>query len=443
MEEGKLVSEVDNDTNQVSQFVESYETFNRILNSLQRKYIELKDEFSNQNSQLAEANRRLVELSRENLAANDFLNGILKALSVGVVAVDQNGRITHFNPAASAILGIPPQDSVGKQYREVVPAGKPASANALRAAECGKAVESVERKIDLDDGARLQLSVSTAILRDDRGRANGAVEVFQDLTKLKRMEEEIARLNTLAALGEMAATIAHEVRNPLAGIAGFASLLEQDVAKDDPKRKLIRKIQRGVAGLNDTITALMNYSRLEKLNRTTINYPDFLTKAIRRFESENRELCGKARISLVEAGPPSSRPLEMSIDALLFQQVFNNLFTNAIEVAHDNCEISIRYRRLPRQTAVARYSSRMLLDTRETVVETVISDNGPGIPMDSLDHIFAPFFTTKQGGHGLGLALAWKIVKAHGGEIFAQSSSRQGTSFYILLPVPIGSENME
>lgn len=236
--QGSRASDTSDD---VSRFTESYASFNRIINSLQRQYIELKEEFSSQNEQLAQTNRKLVEVTSENLAVTEFLNGILNSLSAGVIAVDQSGRITHFNPSASVILGIPQREPFGKQYRDIIPPGTPIDANCLRAAETGRPVDLVERTIDLADGTKLHISVSTAILRDNEGRPNGAVEVFHDLTKMKRMEQEFARLNTLAALGEMAATIAHEVRNPLAGIGGFAALLHRDIADEDPGRSWWRR----------------------------------------------------------------------------------------------------------------------------------------------------------------------------------------------------------
>ena len=113
----------------ISKFAESYETFNRIINSLQRKYLELKEEFTTQNDRLTDANRKLVELTEKNIIATEFLNSILNSISAGVIAVDRKGMITHFNPAASTILGIPQQDPLGKQYRELIPSGVPVGAN--------------------------------------------------------------------------------------------------------------------------------------------------------------------------------------------------------------------------------------------------------------------------------------------------------------------------
>ncbi len=426
---------------EVSHFTESYASFRRIINSLQRKYIELKDEFSAQNDKLVEANKKLVELTERNLAVTEFLNGILNSISAGVIAVDQSGRITHFNPAASLILGIPLREPLGKHYREVVPVGTPIDANALRAAESGREVASVEKNMELPDGTLLNLSVSTAILKDNEGRFNGAVEVFQDLTKIKRMECEIARLNTLAALGEMAATIAHEVRNPLSGIAGFASLLERELDTSDPKRKYTGKIIRGVNNLNETITTLLNYTKTEEINKTEVVYDSFLKSAVEQFQQGLDEKAQGVQIQLYPPYGPRAGPIRLAFDRLLIRQVLFNILSNAVEALEGNGKVEIRFQLLPRQKAVAQYAERILLGLDETVFETVISDNGPGINPECLDRIFAPFFTTKKEGSGLGLAVAWKIMKAHGGDIIAENSPEGGAVFRLLMSTRIDSLN--
>lgn len=431
------------DLDELVQFTESYDSFNRIINSLQRRYIALEEEATAQNRELAEANKQLVELSERNLATTAFLAGILNSISVGVVVVNQQGLITHFNPAASLILGIRQGVPIGCLYRDVIPPGTPVGANALRAIESGCEVEGVEKRLKLPDGTQLNLSVSTAIIRDESGAQCGAVEAFSDITKLKRMEQELARLNTMAALGEMAATIAHEVRNPLAGIGGFAALLERDLVEDHPRREIARKIVRGVETINETITTLLNYSRFEELTLTDIDVGEFLTTVIEQYRRENPERLEKIRVVLHK--PPSSRDqtITLRLDSMLARQVFFNIFSNAVEACEGEGQIDLRFDKLPRQTAVSLYSDKILLGPDETVVEMTITDSGPGIAPENIERLFAPFFTTKGGGNGLGLAVAWKIIKRHGGEIFASNSDSGGAVFHILLPTRIDPVKME
>ncbi|UCD63436.1 MAG: PAS domain-containing protein [Candidatus Zixiibacteriota bacterium] len=438
-EKSKFADEPGSAVTEVSRFADSYASFSRIVNSLQRKYIELKEEFGAQNEELVQANQKLVALTRKNIAATEFLKGILNSISAGVIAIDLNGRITHFNPAASIILGIPVGEPLGKPYRDIIPPGTPVAANAVRAAESGREVDSVEKQIELPDGGSLQVSVSTAVLRDSDGRPTGAVEVFQDLTKFKKMEQEIARLNTLAALGEMAATVAHEVRNPLSGIGGFAALLLRDLDDNDPRRELVEKITRGVDSLNETVETLLSYSRFEEVNKTEVDLEEYVKGTVEQFRLDHESRLENMTIDYRPTARPGAESTRVCVDKMLFRQVIVNILSNAVEACDGWGEIEMRSRQLPRQTAVAKYNDRMLLGIRETVVEVTISDNGCGFEAGQLDRIFSPFFSTKQGGNGLGLAIAWKIMKAHGGEIIAEDNKDQkGATFRLLMPVPVG-----
>jgi two-component system, NtrC family, sensor histidine kinase AtoS len=422
----------------IARFTDSYASFNRVINTLQRQYIELKDEFTAQNERLIDTNRNLIEMTSRNLAATEFLDNILRSISAGVIAVDRQGVITHFNPSASLLLGIPARDPLGKHYRDVIPPGSPIEANALRAAESGRAVEGVEKRLELPDGTRLVVSVSTAILKDKHGRATGAVEVLHDLTKTKRMEQEIARLNTLAALGEMAAAVAHQVRNPLSGILGYGSLLKRDLAPDDPRQKLIAKITDGVETLNNTVTTLLSYTRNEELNCEQVRFDEYLAGAVAQFRRETGELSSAMTFTVVPPQPPSGERYDVLLDPVLFRQVLFNVLTNACEACRTSGTVTLEHRRLPRQRAAEQYGERLLLGLDETIFELRISDTGPGIPEAQRAGIFAPFFTTKDGGTGLGLAIAWKIIKAHGGDIQVGSTAEGGARFDILLPTRIG-----
>lgn len=422
---------------QLSQFTESYASFNRVVNSLQRQYLELKEEYATQNSLLADVNRKLTAATADNLAANEFLNGILNSLGAGVIAVDRHGVITHFNPAASMLLGIPRNEPVGMSYRSVVPPGQPPDANALRTIESGVELSSVEKKISLVDGTILYLSVSTTLLGESPGNLLGAVEVLHDLTRIKKMESELARLNTMAALGEMAATIAHQVRNPLAGIGGFAALLKRDIPESDPRHRTVDKIISGVDSLNQTVTTLLNYTRTEEMNREQIDYSGFLKDTIARFRHDRVDFDEKVKLSLEITGPAGRGQFYLSIDSLLMRQVFFNLFVNAVEAAGTNAKINVSCRKLPRQKALAQYADRILLGLGETVVETTITDNGPGIKEAAMTQLFSPFFTTRSTGTGLGLAMALKVIKAHGGDIMANNTDESGACFTVVLPAAI------
>ncbi len=436
----KDAPDVELGVDEISRFADSYESFNRVLGTLQRKYTELEQEFTSQNRELAEANRKLVELTARNIAATEFLNSLLNSITAGVIAIDTTGQITHFNMAAARIFDMQPEQLLGTYYRDRIPFGEPEHANVLYTFEKAVPLDSQERVISRADGVSLSLSVSTEILRDENGNPIGAVEVIHDVTKMKKMEQELTRLNTLAALGEMAATIAHEVRNPLSGIAGFATLLEHDLDPSDKRLKLVRKIIRGTEILNETITTLLNYTRFEETNKKETNWNEFISSTIAQFYRDNHEREKDIDIQYVNADKDS---FSLMIDPVLCRQVFFNLFDNALAVCSGACHIEIRSRILPRKEALTHYSKQLLLNADETVVETTISDNGPGIPPEHLERIFAPFFTSRANGNGLGLAVVWKIIKAHGGEIIAENNPEGGAVFRVLLPVRMNAVNVE
>ena len=357
------------------------------------------------------------------------------------MAVDGDGEVTHFNPAASVLFGIPAKDPLGKAYRDVIPPGNPIDANVLRTIESGREVDSCEREITLVDGTRLHLSVSTAIMHDAEGNPTGAVEVLHDLTKIKRMEHELSRLKTLAALGEMAATIAHEVRNPLAAIGGFAALLRRDMDPHDEKQKLVDKICRGVENLNGTIGALLNYTRIKAVEKEDLVYDEFLEQVTREFRYENPELGESVRFTVRPVHGAKVAPIRLAIDPMMMRRLFFNLFTNASEAGQGAANLEITYQVLPRQAATERYGDRLMLGPDETVVVTTIVDDGPGLEADVRERLFAPFFTTRSDGTGLGLAVVWKVAKAHGGDILADNAPDRGARFVFLLPIRIGSSN--
>lgn len=421
----------------LDKFTDSYETFNRIINSLQRKYIELEEDFSRQNKELASANNRLVELAQQNKTATEFLTSILSSINAGVIAVDQKGFITHFNRAASAYLGIPINDALGQEYRQVIPQGKPGDVNAYRSMQTKKEHELRDKKIELSDGNTIEVSIATSLLTDKKGKVVGAVEIFNDQTTIKRMEKEITRLNTLAAMGEMAATVAHQVRNPLAGIGGFASLLLNDTKEDSPNKKLIEKIINGVNSLNNTIETLLNYTKYEEMNMKIIDFREFIDTSLNQFKLEQPDQIEKISI---KSEYLTDDKIKLRLDKMLFRQSFYNILTNASEAMNFDGKINVKLKLHPRQTAVAKFGDKVSLSINETLAELIILDNGQGIKKEIRDKIFAPFYTTKTSGNGLGLAVTWKIVKAHGGDIFVKNrTDSKGAAFHILLPAFIGS----
>jgi len=405
------------------QFRESFETFNNIINNLQRQYLTLEKEYSEQGRRLEEINGRLRRTINDNREVTSFLNSILTSLTSGVVAVDRSGIISHFNPAAERITGIGAARALGKKYDEVISSGSGGGFSALDTVMSGVEFDSEEKVIITGAGEDIPVSVSTSLLLDGDYECRGAVEIFFDLTKIKRLETEINRVHTLAALGEMAATVAHEVRNPLGGIGGFAALLKRELEGDEAKTRLVDKIITGVNNLNQTVVALLDYTRRDQLSLRDIPLGRLIDECI---EYERADLEGAEANIRVEVTPVDPG-LRVSCDPHLMRQALLNLMRNGREAMPDGGCMSIRAGHLAKGEKCPVPSPAVYIE---------VEDTGEGIPEDIRDKIFRPFFSTKgkQSGSGLGLASVWKTIQAHGGTITVDSEAGKGSIFRIILP---------
>jgi signal transduction histidine kinase len=231
--------------------------------------------------------------------------------------------------------------------------------------------------------------------------------------QLKKMQEEINQSRVLSALGEMAATVAHEIRNPLGGIGGYASLLARSIPPEDPKRKYVDKIIGGISSLNKIVGNLLAYTRktnLQKQNTDLVAWAEaILAYTEIEIEKEKKQL-------FIERDFPTE-PLNAEIDSERLQQVMLNLLMNAIQAIETEGKISVG------------------ISSSEKFAEITIADTGNGIEPEHLKNIFTPFFTTKEQGTGLGLAIVKKIIDLHEGEITVESTIGKGTLFCIKIPL--------
>lgn len=414
----------------VVHFKESFETFNKIINDLQRQYLTLENEYCEQGCRLETINNRLRETITANRAVTSFLNSVLTSLSSGVVAVDRQGCISLINAAAEKMLGLSRREALGCKYDEVIRAKTPNGFSALDTILNEREYNSEEKIIITRSGEEVPVSVSTSLLRDEDRKARGAVEIFFDLTKIKKLEKEITRVKTLAALGEMAATVAHEVRNPLGGIGGFAALLKREVTGDEAKERLVDKIITGVNTLNRTVEALLVYTRRDHLNIREIPLSRLVDDCVdlERADQENggvsEDCSGKVAMEVLIG----DRDLKLNCDAHLMRQVLANLLRNSREAMPQGGRITILADRVKDTEGVP---------VTKPAIWIEVEDTGEGIDEKIREKIFQPFFSTKAhtSGAGLGLATVWKTIKSHNGDITVTSQKGKGTTFRITLPI--------
>jgi signal transduction histidine kinase len=270
-----------------------------------------------------------------------------------------------------------------------------------------------EHEIVRLDGTTVPAEVSTAPLRDGEGNIRGAVATLLDVSSLKRMEDRIRQLDRLAALGRFASSVAHELRNPLTGIATGVQYLSRGFPEGDERHESVAFILREVVRLNTIIQDLFNATKPKNLLPRPSRLQDVVEWSIRGL-NPMLEASGVT----IEREDADHWPTVLA-DADLLQQVLLNLIQNAAQASPPGAVVTVRAR-------------RRAAGTDAVVIE--VEDRGHGIPPEQLPHVFEPFFTTRPKGTGLGLFVAHGIVQRHGGTLDVESEPGRGTKFRVVLP---------
>jgi signal transduction histidine kinase len=345
----------------------------------------------------------------------------------GVIAISRDGSLALMNDEAYRIFSVTrgPED-MGRPFTEVLRT-RPDIIRVLASAfELSHLPNRVELRLkDVDRVIGYTLSQ----VKDDGGRPIGAVMYFKDLTRVEQLEERERLRDRLASLGEMAAGIAHELKNPLAGIEVMAGLLRRQVPNSPDAQSLLADIISEAKLANAIVVEMLEFVRPIRLQVERTDVAAVLHQAITLAESK----ATRGEVSIDVNLAPDLPMIEGDQHQLC--QVFTNLVANAFDALEGKGRIAIAatLSSIEEDPAFA----QPLGPTPTVVVE--VSDNGPGVPADLTDRIFNPFFTTKPQGSGLGLAIVRKIVDAHDGQIDLASSPDTGTRFRVTVPVASAS----
>jgi signal transduction histidine kinase len=361
------------------------------------------------------------------LPEDRFFRHVVSSMRNGVIAIRRDGTLALINDEAYRIFALAPRaDDRGRPFGDVL-RDRPAILRVLTGAfEMSTLPNRAELR--LKDLGRV-IGYTLSQVRDDAGQVTGAVMFFKDLTQVEQQEERERLRDRLASLGEMAAGIAHEVKNPLAGIEVMAGLLRRHVPDSAPAQSLLADILSEAKLANAIVVEMLEFVRPIRLQVERTDLTDVLTQSVTLAESKAPR--GDVKVAVDIAGP---LPF-IEGDQYQLCQVFTNLLTNAFEALDGRGRITIR---AAEQTDQTHGDSRDEEAPAPTVVVEVI-DDGPGIASDLSDKIFNPFFTTKATGSGLGLPIVRKIVDAHEGRIDLSSAPGHGTRFRVILPVEAGS----
>ncbi len=366
--------------------------------------------------QLKEKEEALEELRK---AAEDhadrvgsFNEKILQSVPSGVLTVNCDKIITTFNKAAGVILDLSPGSILKKPYKTVFEKNGKMIFFLEETLKNKQDMLRQECEIDRPDGKKIWLGLNTSLLRDNEDQIIGVTIVFTDLTEKKVMEEQIALKKRLTMMGEMSAWIAHEFRNYTGTILGFSRLLEKRVTEDPEAREMISEITDELSAMERLITELLSYSKKREINATEVSLTSLIEKTLKPF-SENKP---DTRVKL---GSTFENELPMvELDPILMRQAFSNLIQNALEGIEADGVVHV--------TVFRRSKERVQIE---------VTDNGCGISQEVLVKVLLPFFTTKESGTGLGLALVHKIVLSHNGQITLESLVGKGTTVTIVLPI--------
>ncbi|MBI5379421.1 MAG: PAS domain S-box protein, partial [Nitrospirae bacterium] len=408
---------------------------------------------------LIRVSRRLEERQDRLLDLQVFSNEVIQSMSSGLFTTDLEGRMTSVNPAAEAITGQPALGVLGKSVTKVFPFPV-IQETAGRMASGVFPPRRFEAETTRREGGRLILGMTLSPFKDREGRVKGMIGIFQDLTRLMEMEEEIKRKDRLAALGEMAAGVAHEIRNPLASLSGSIEVLKGERSLDDEGRRLMEIVLRETDRLNQIVSDFLTFARPKPPQRTQCRIETLLEETLELIRKRPECQVGidsyRDGIKIVTQFQEQPAGVEVCVDPHQMRQVFWNLAINALASMPDGGTLTVttEYRNpksnslnpplispslfpspLAGEGRVGVTGGKGGFDVRPRLpvpmesgtagragtsdsgssVKIVFSDTGEGIDRKHLGRVFNPFYTTRPGGTGLGLAVVDRILEAHDG----------------------------
>ncbi len=399
------------------QLQQAFQDFQARADKLSSAYEAMQKDFKKINIELDKKNRALKESLAKQEEMQTYLNSILESMNNGVISVNTAGKITQFNKAAAEIIGYKQDEVWDKSFDDLFNDHTFTKVNVLSVLKSGKGHVRDEKVIWSKSGSPVPVSYQSAVLKDQKKETLGAVEIFTDLTQIKALEEEMQQKKTMAALGEMAATIVHEIRNPLGAMGVWASLLNRDLQDDEPRREILRKIIDALSRLNRIVTNLLVYCRPIKSQLRRVLLQDVLTETV-NFVDIEIERIGKE--IAVHKKWNDKCPVYVAADPEKLQQMIMNLCFNAVQAMPEGGELTV--------------SCGKPKDGKDEFVHFTITDTGVGIEKERIDKIFDPFHTSKENGTGLGLAIVKKFVDYHSGYIKVDSVVNKGTTIKVFLP---------
>jgi two-component system, sensor histidine kinase FlrB len=369
---------------------EAFSNFNQASNFLTEVYRELESQVSVLNSELSNARHERVRQFEEKERIAKRLQNLLKVLPAGVIVLDSDGRIVEHNPAAADLLGGP---LMGELWRDIV-----------------------ERSFSprWDDGHDVTLAdnrcvnISTQSLEEEAGQ----LILIKEVTETRQMQQQLGRLKRLSAMGEMASSLAHQIRTPLSTALLYASNIQHVNVDKDRRNRFVGKLIGRLQHLESLVEDMLLFASGGRFDSKTHLMHELLNEFRDSVEAQLEQTTTRLEIE------NEAKDIAVKVNRHAFVSILQNLMNNAIQACQQSSHIRIGIKR-----------------SGENRVALHFSDNGPGINEEVQGKIFEPFFTTRSQGSGLGLAVADAVIRSHGGQIDFETSAEQGTTFRIVLPL--------
>lgn len=368
---------------------------------------------------------RNERLYRDLQKGEEFRTNIMESMSSGLVSVDLSGRIISINKLGAEILGTEPESCLGGKLEEHMHIADNQLNPILQTLSTKRYFLRQELTLEREREQTMILSVNTSLLRDEQDEVYGAVGELNNISNLRKMEEELRQLEKLAALGRFTTSVAHEIRNPLGGIGTGIQYLRKGLDKDDKNRETIDFIEREIERLDRIIVDLYKVSSPSPLMLMETSIWSCIDWAARSLGGEY----AAQDVKLKMEGDRTLAPVMMDCDKI--EQVLINLLKNALQASSPGMEVVIEAR------SYTKHPPPVSSGLKSSHIRITVEDHGEGIQEDDIPKVFEPFFSKKEGGTGLGLFISYSIAERHGGEILVDSKFGEGTKFILDLPISL------
>jgi len=363
---------------------------------------------------------RDISAEMESRARLELLGRLVESAAHTIVSTDEEGRIVSINKAGEEMYGYSAAELIGKKVRMLYSERNPPALVAELAQKAANG-ESWDAEIwrKMKNGGEAPTWISTSYMRDESGSIRGALGIGRDITDKKVVEEKLLHSTRIATMGEIAAGIAHEVRNPLTSVKLGLNNLAEIVGSRADAKSVVDDLLTEIERLEKVVSNLLTFAKKKKEGRERKDINELIDRALSYVKADIE----KFGIDAVRQYDSILPPVEIESDQML--QVFLNLILNAVQAMDQGGHLELRTRFMSGRGPRGEIQKNIMIEVKDT---------GKGIPARDIQRIFSPFFTSKEKGTGLGLAMSKRLVEAHGGTIGLKSREGEGTMVTVLLP---------